>query len=65
MKHLNIISKPVERWFHYEKPFPIEMPRDLIPYFVKDHQGNDVMCWFGWGTYKCDGAFYNGESGGF
>jgi len=57
MKHLNVISKPVERWFHYEKPLPIEMPRDLQVYFVKDDKGNDVMCLLGWGTYKCDGAF--------
>ena len=57
MKHLNVISKPVERWFHYDKPLPIEMPRDVILHFAKDDQGNDVMCWLGWGTYVCDGAF--------
>jgi hypothetical protein len=52
-----VISKPVYRWFHYDKPLPVEMPKDVITYFVKDDKGNDVLVFMGWGTYKCDGAF--------
>ena len=58
MKYLNVISKPVERWFHYEKPLPIEMPKDIITYFAKDSHGNDVLCWMGWGTYTCCNAIH-------
>lgn len=57
MKHLDIIINPVERWFHYVKPLPIEMPRDVIMHTMKDHNGNDVLCWLGLATFKCDGMF--------
>lgn len=53
MKFLNVISAPVERWFHYEKPLPVAMPRGLTPYFLKDEKGNDVVCWLGTETYRC------------
>ena len=56
MKHLNVISKPVERWFHYEKPLPVEKPSNGTLHFVKDHKGNDVMCWLGWEAYACKGT---------
>lgn len=53
MKHLNIVINPVERWFHYEKPLPIEISSDTIVSFLKDSKENDVICLSGWGTYKC------------
>jgi hypothetical protein len=59
MKHLNVIINPVKRWFHYDKPLPVEMPKDMTLSFVKDHKGNDVIVLSGWATYKCEGAFYN------
>ena len=52
MKHLNIIIKPVERWFHYKKPFPINMLQGLVMY--EDHNRNPVVCWRGYETYKFD-----------
>jgi hypothetical protein len=60
MKYLNVICKPVKRWFHFEKPLPLENEKYLKPYFMKDHLGRDVMCWLGWETYMC----WVGESRG-
>jgi len=57
MKHLNIIIDPVKRWFHYEKPLSIEIPKNLKFYFLKDSNGNDVMCWLGWEAYSQENAF--------
>ena len=48
MKCKNIIINPVDRWFHFDKPFHNEMPKDVTLHFLKDHKGNDIMCWMGW-----------------
>jgi hypothetical protein len=52
MKHLNIIHKPIERWFHYQKWLPV----DGIIQYAKDPLGNEALLYHNWVTYDLDFA---------
>lgn len=53
MKNLNIVINPVERWFHFTKPLPIEMPQEPVMHIWKDLNGDDVPVFFGeWGKIE-------------